>query len=121
MTRRIQFRAKAIVNQKWNGIKVGDFVHGSFIESGVDATCIVFGDGEQVEIDISTMGQLTGFKSVRGVNVFEGDNLTLNGEDVGFVRFEDGAFQLTDGSKQGRNCLLQDRVKRFDINGTIHD
>lgn len=54
------FRAKALVNQKFNGIQVGDWVVGSYIESGTDAPCIIFGDGEQIEVDKTTLSQLIG-------------------------------------------------------------
>lgn len=54
------FRAKALVNQKFNGIKVGDWVNGSYIESGTDAPCIIFGDGEKIEVDKATLSQLIG-------------------------------------------------------------
>lgn len=60
MNREIRFRAKAVVNDKSIGVKVGDFVYGSFIKTDVDAPCIVWGDGLQMEIDESTLGQFTG-------------------------------------------------------------
>jgi uncharacterized phage protein (TIGR01671 family) len=73
--REILFRAKAIVNQKWNDIKVGDFVYGSFINSEVDAPCIIFGQGEQIEIDRKTLCQFIGKKDENGVRIFEGDTV----------------------------------------------
>ena len=71
--RKIKFRALAVVNDKHNNIKVGDFVYGSFIESGVDAPCIIFGDGDQIEIDRKTLGQLTGLVDKNNAHIFEGD------------------------------------------------
>ena len=59
----IKFRGMAVVSQKHNNIKVGDFVYGSYIESGCDAPCIIFGDGEQIEIDKLSLGQLLELKS----------------------------------------------------------
>ena len=49
------FRAKAVVNDRRNNVNAGDWVRGSFIESGVDAPCIIFGDGEQIEVDRLTL------------------------------------------------------------------
>lgn len=47
----IKFRSLSVVNDIHNNIKVGYFVYGNYIESGIDAPCIIFGDGEQIEID----------------------------------------------------------------------
>jgi hypothetical protein len=66
------FRAKAIVNQKHSGITVGDWVTGSFIQSRVDAPCIIFGYGEQIEIDIETLGQFITSNEFKQP-IFEGD------------------------------------------------
>jgi hypothetical protein len=71
--REIKFRAMATVNNKHNGIKAGDFVYGHYIESGCDAPCIIFGDGEQVEVDKNTLGQLTGQKDETGTEIYEDD------------------------------------------------
>lgn len=69
----IKFRALAVVNDKHAGIKVGDFVYGHYIESGCDAPCIIFGDGEQIEVDKGTLGQLTGKKDINATNIYDGD------------------------------------------------
>lgn len=71
--RKIRFRARSLVNNKHNGIKVGDFVYGHYIESGCDAPCIIFGDGEQIEVDKKTLGQFIGLRDVNGVDIYEGD------------------------------------------------
>lgn len=71
--REIKFRALSVVNAKWNNTKVGDFVYGSFIENNVDAPCIVFGDGEQVEINRKTLGQFTGASTPKGIDIYKGD------------------------------------------------
>jgi len=73
MIRKIKFRAKAIVNIKELGVKVGDFVFGCYIESGCDAPCIIFGDGVQVEIDKKTLGQFTGMKDKFHKEIYEHD------------------------------------------------
>lgn len=71
--REIKFRALAIVNHKRNNINVGDFVYGSYIESKVDAPCIIWGYGEQIEIDRKTLGQFTGASTTKGIDIYGGD------------------------------------------------
>jgi hypothetical protein len=71
--RAITFRAKALINDKYNNIKVGDFVYGHYIENGCDAPCIIFGDGEQIEVDRRTLGQRTGQKDCKKIDTYEGD------------------------------------------------
>ena len=81
--RGIKFRGLAVVNDKHNGIKVGDFVFGSFIQSGCDAPCIIFGDGEQIEIDIKTLGQCIGY-----LGLFEGDVINDN-VGTGYIEYSE--------------------------------
>ena len=71
--REIKFRALAAVNDKRAGIKKGDMVYGQFIQSGIDAPCIIFGDGEQIEIDRKTLGQYIGKNTRYHGEIFEGD------------------------------------------------
>ena len=71
--REIKFRGRALFNDRHANIKVGDFVYGSFIQSSVDAPSIVWGDGEQAEVDIETVGQYIGKKDKNGKKVYERD------------------------------------------------
>lgn len=72
MTSRTTFRAKAKVNNRHINIKAGDWVFGSYIENRIDAPCIIFGGGEQIEIDKATLGQFI-HRNNDGELVFEHD------------------------------------------------
>jgi len=77
--RTIKFRGVSLVNDSHNNIKVGDFVYGCFIQTPVDAPCIIFGDGDQIEIDVKTLGQFTGLVDTNGVDIYEGDIYAFEG------------------------------------------
>ena len=91
--REIKFRALAIVNDKHNNIKVGDFVYGHYIESGCDAPCIIFGDGEQIEVDKKTLGQFTGKLDKYNKDVYEGD-IWKRDSFIASVEFEHSKWSL---------------------------
>lgn len=70
---KIKFKARAKVNNKHSNIKAGDWVYGCYIESGCDAPCIIFGDGEQIEVDKKSLGQFTGKCDQNGNEIYSGD------------------------------------------------
>jgi len=105
MSRKIKFRARAAVNDKVNGIKKCDWVYGSFVESGCDAPCIIFGDGEQIEIDRNTLGQFVNILDMDGEEIYEGHELLFCDDDgdsypIGVVKWcdKDVAFVACDGN-----------------------
>lgn len=129
----IKFRAKAAVNNKHSNIKVGDWVYGCFIESGCDVPCIIFGDGEQVEIDRETLGQFVG-KDDDDKEIYVGDIIEFtdqedqsnesNGtyfEEVpnrGVVHWDDAdyCFDVTN-----RECDRVDAFYEVSVIGNYHD
>lgn len=79
--REILFRGKSIENCKHLGVKVGDWVHGSFVETNIDCQ-ILFGDGLQVSVDRSTIGQYIGLSDKGGKKYFEGDEVIFKELDT---------------------------------------
>ena len=56
-----------------------------------------------------------------GAKIFEGDKLIIS-EVEGVVKYSDGSFHLiTEDDNSGRNPILQERTKRFEIIGNIHE
>lgn len=119
--REIKFRAMAVVNQKHNNIKVGDFVYGSYIESGCDAPCIIFGDGDQIEIDRETLGQLTGLIDKDGVKIYEGHLLMNKHDTYKYVKVEFIGGGFVGHCNNDKNWFLTGiNSEEFKIIGNIH-
>lgn len=125
MAREIKFRAKAVVNDKNIGVKVGDFVYGSFIKTDVDAPCIVWGDGLQMEIDESTLGQFIGLVDERRAKIWEGDVLanTVDPVLLKWVVTNNGWAYCVRNANNLRNFLIVDSMFFIDrrVIGNIHD
>ena len=71
--RKIKFRAKASVNDMHLNIKMGNWVFGSYLESGCNAPSIILENGEPIEVDQTTLGQFIGIEDINGLEIYEGD------------------------------------------------
>ena len=122
--REIKFRALAAVNDKHAEIRKGDMVYGQFIQSGVDAPCIIFGDGEQIEIDRKTIGQYTGIKDNSFKEIYESD-IIHDHVGIGVVVYSDkhAAFRVSYGNGRAKwfyDYILKGELESIEIIGNIH-
>lgn len=64
--------------------------------------------------------QFTGLLDKNGKRIFEGDIIQLGDIDCP-ITWDDGGFQMITSHNQGKSPAIQDRVKNFEVIGTIHD
>lgn len=114
MYTRTTFRAKSKVNCRHSNIKVGDWVFGSYIENTLDAPCIIFGDGEQIEIDKATLGQFIKYNEDNDP-VFEYDFVQVDylvpeeqGCTFGLIYFCNSSFAYRVKDTFGEDDMLED-------------
>lgn len=87
----ILFRGKCLKDGNWH--------YGSYIKTNIDVPSIVFGDGEQIEVDPETIGQFTGRKDSIGKKIFEGMR-------VSYHEFKEGYTDSTAQDGWGRTVQL---------------
>lgn len=112
--REIKFRGKRVDNGEW---VYGWLYKWCRQEGGIERYSIQ-NDSGAYQIDPKTVGQFTGLKDKDGKKIYEGDVMSECGEVV----FDDGAFAFADlTGHQHPSRITQDRVRRLNILGNIHD
>ena len=125
--RSIKFRGIATANDKYNNIKVGDFVYGSFVETNIDCQ-ILFGDGEQISVDRKTVGQFTGMIGGNAsVEIYESDIFVDDESDSEFgeaslamVKYDDSQAKFIVVDWRGENSGDLEEWQSAPIVGNSH-
>lgn len=121
--REIKFRGKCI-----KGRKAGQFVYGDLLRFDGGKTSIRTYDADGVytllyAVDPATVGQFTGLRDAKGVEIYEGDVL-LSAGMRGTVVYERGCFWLERPLYNGNSeifPLYAIDCKIFKVAGNIHD
>jgi hypothetical protein len=101
----------------------GEWVHGSYIKTDIDAPAIVWGDGEQAEVIPETVGQYIGWTDTDGTKIFDGDIVAnYNGSKVSegpfAIKWETDAYRW--GYHGNVDCALGFNGRKFLVVGNIH-
>lgn len=113
--REILFKAKRIDNGEW--------VEGWYYPQYDDLSIAYILDnvgGFVHEVIPETVCQYTGLTDKNGNKIFEGDILNVAGDLIP-VKYLDGSFHIIALINQGRSPLIDDRAKRTEVIGNIHD
>lgn len=125
MQREIKFRGKRIDNGEWvEGTPVWSINNRCYMiiraeeSEQIDFLCQV----EYVEVDKETVGQLTGVKDKKEIEVYEGDILTDEFSSIGVLEWQNGCFVVNFGDVeilQMSDCF--DDSYQMCVIGNIHD
>lgn len=108
---------------KYRGLhrKSNTWYYGCFIETDCDCPCIVFGDGDQIEVDPETVGQYIGRIDQNKAEAFEGDVIKAIDypcPTIGVIEFDasQSGYRIKVGS-----CAYMMVPGLFEIIGNIHE
>lgn len=114
--REIKFRGRKLV-----GEDAGKWAYG-WLSTNIKGNPVIKDDNAQfpVAVDAETVGQYTGMKDCDGTEIYEGDIVSTDDEDIAVITWDEDEYKFTVDTEEYFYDLGEYYPKDLEVIGNIH-
>lgn len=115
--REIKFRGRKLV-----GEDAGKWAYG-WLSTNIKGNPVIKDDNAQfpVAVDAETVGQYTGMKDCDGTEIYEGDIVSTDDEDIAVITWDENEYKFTVDTEEYFCDLGEYYPKDLEVIGNIYD